>query len=178
MKSSRRRVEDLDNESDLDMTEMWPPVPPTSREAPAAESGAGAGGRGYGRQPPDTIGLPQEGRFDGINGSSSSSSSDDSRTSSYSSNSNESGDLPALMGRPLQDLEVFGELLALQSRRTRSQSRGLTMSAPCVDALLTYPMRTVEEEAAETERAHDSMLKERLEKEREWLEELERRGRC
>ncbi|CAM9312748.1 unnamed protein product [Ascophyllum nodosum] len=36
--------------------------------------------------------------------------------------------------------------------------------------------RTVEEEAAEIERAHDSRLEEHLEKEREWLEELGRRG--
>ena len=56
------------------------------------------------------------------------------------------------------------------------------MSASCVDALLAYDMRTleakrtVEEDAAEIERAHASLLDERLEKEREWLEELERRG--
>ena len=34
--------------------------------------------------------------------------------------------------------------------------------------------KTMQEKAAEIERAHDSLLKERLEKEREWLEELER----
>ena len=56
------------------------------------------------------------------------------------------------------------------------------MSASCTDALLTYAMRTVEakrtveEEAAEIERAHDSLLEERLEKKYEWLEEHERRG--
>ena len=56
------------------------------------------------------------------------------------------------------------------------------MSASCADALLTYVMstveakRTVEEEATEIERAHDSLLEERLEKGHEWLEELERRG--
>ena len=54
------------------------------------------------------------------------------------------------------------------------------MNSSCADALLAYAMRaveakrTVEEEAAEFERAHDSLLVERLEKEREWLEELER----
>ena len=48
--------------------------------------------------------------------------------------------------------------------------------------MLTYAMRTVEakriveEEAAEIERTHDSLLEERLEKKREWLEELKRRG--
>ena len=34
----------------------------------------------------------------------------------------------------------------------------------------------MEEEAAKIERAHDSLVKERLQKEREWLEEIERRG--
>ena len=68
-------------------------------------------------------------------------------------------------------MKVFGELPALQSGRTRSQSRGLTMSASCADALLTYAMRTVEsrrtveEDVAEIERAHYSLLEERLEKE-------------
>ena len=62
--SSRGRwsVEDLDSETDLNMTEVWPTVPPTMREAPAAEPGARAGGRCR-RQAPDTIGLPREGRF-------------------------------------------------------------------------------------------------------------------
>ena len=35
--------------------------------------------------------------------------------------------------------------------------------------------KTMEEKAAEIEQAHDSLLGERLEKEREWLEDLERR---
>ena len=114
--------------------------------------------------------------------SGSSSSSDDNRTSSDSCNNKDSGDLPALVGRPARDLEVFGELPALPSGRTRSQSRGLTMSPSYADALLAYAMRAVEakktmkEKAAEIERAHDSLLEERLEKEREWLEELEKRG--
>ena len=142
-----------------------------------------------GRQPLDAIGLHRERRFGGINSSiSNSSSSDDSRTRSDGSNSNDSGDLPALVGRPARDLEVFCELSALQSGRTRSQSPGLTMSASCADALPAYAMRTVEAkrtmeakravewEAAEIEQAHDSLPGERLEKEREWLEELERRG--
>ena len=123
--------------------------------------------------------------FGGINGRSRSSSSNDSRTSSDSSNSinsNDSGDLPALVGRPARDLEVFGKLLALQSGRTRFQSRGLTKGASYADDLLVYPMRAVEvkkiteEKVTEIERAHGSLLKERLEKKREWLEELERRG--
>ena len=43
----RGRMEDLDSESsesNLDMTEVWPPVPPATREAPAAEPGAEAEG--------------------------------------------------------------------------------------------------------------------------------------
>ena len=35
--------------------------------------------------------------------------------------------------------------------------------------------KPTEEKAAEVERAHDSLLEEQLEKEREWLEKLERR---
>ena len=32
------RMEDLDSESDFDsMTELWPPMPPATREVPAAE---------------------------------------------------------------------------------------------------------------------------------------------
>ena len=40
------------------------------------------------------------------------------------SNSNDNGDLPALVGKPARDLEVFDELPVLQSGRMRSQSRG------------------------------------------------------
>ena len=169
------------------MREVCPPVPPAAREAPAAEPGAEAGGGAEGNPPTLSVCLGG-GDFGGISGSSDSScTSDDSHISNNSSNSNNSGDLPAPVGRLVRDLEVFGELPALQSGRTRSQSRVLAMSASCAEALLTYALltyamrtveakRTVEEEAAVIERAHDSGLEERLEKEREWLEELERRG--
>ena len=56
------------------------------------------------------------------------------------------------------------------------------MSMSYADALLAYAMRaveakkTMEEKTAEIERAHDSLLEERLEKELEWLKELERHG--
>ena len=86
------------------------------------------------------------------------------------------GTFPRSLWKPAQDLEVFGELPALQSGRTRSQSWGLTMSASYADALLAYAKRTVEEEAAEIERAHNSLPEERLEKEGKWPEDLERRG--
>ena len=74
------------------------------------------------------------------------------------------------MGRPARDLEVFGELSPLQSGRTTSQSRGLTLSASYADALLAYTTRaveakkTMEEKAAEIERVRDLLLEERLEK--------------
>ena len=37
-------MEGLDSKSILDMTEVWPSVPSATREAPAAEPGAGAAG--------------------------------------------------------------------------------------------------------------------------------------
>ena len=164
------RMEDLYSESDIDMTEVWPPVPPATREAPAAEPGARVEGGAEGNPPTPSV-SPRRTDFGGINGSSSSRSSDDSRTSSGSSNSNDSGDLPAFVGRPVRDLEVFGELPTLQRGRTKSQSRDLTISTSYADALLAYAMRT-----AEMERAHRSLLEERLEKEHERLAELERRA--
>ena len=137
--------------------------------------------RGHGGaegNPPTPSVPPGRADFGGINGNSSSYSSEDSRTSS----GNDGGDFPALARRPARDLEAFGELPALQSGHTRSQSRGLAMGASCADDLLAYAMRAMEaekpmeEKAAEVERAHDSLLEEQLEKAREWLEKLERRG--
>ena len=132
--------------------------------------------RGHGDaegNPPTPSVPPGRADFDGINGN---------RTSSDSSSGNDGGDFPALARRPARDLEAFGELPALQSGHTRSQSRGLAMGASCADDLLAYAMRAMEaekpteEKAAEVERAHDSLLEEQLEKEREWLEKLERRA--
>ena len=140
-------------------------------------------GRGDAEGNPPTPSItPGKAGFGGINGSSSSSSSDDSRTSSDSSSDNDSGGFPALARWPARDLEVFGELPALRSRRTMIQSRGFTMSTSYADALLVYAIRaaeaktTIEEKVAEIERTHDSLLEQHLEKEREWLEELERCG--
>ena len=109
---------------------------------PVAVVGVGAEGN-----PPIPSGSLERGDFGGINGSSS--SNDDSRTSSNSNNINDSRDLPALVGRPEQNLEVFDELTALGSGRTRSQSRGMTTSPSCANALLAYAItveakRTVE----------------------------------
>ena len=161
-------------------------APGATRNARGASGRTWSRGRGGAEGNPPTPSVsPGKADFGGINGSSSSCSScssDDSRTSSDSNNNNDSGDLPALVERPARDLEVFSDLPALQSRRTISLSPGLIISAPYADALLAYAMRaveakkTMEDKAAEIERAHDSLLEESLEKEREWLEDLERRG--
>ena len=141
--------------------------------------------RGHGGaegNPPTPSVPPGRADFGGINGNSSSYSSEDSRTSSDSSSGNDGGDFPTHARRPARDLEAFGELSVLQSGHTRSQSRGSGMGASCADDLLAYAMRAMEaekpteEKAAEVERAHDSLLEEQLEKEREWLEKLEGRG--
>ena len=116
-------MENLYSESVLDMTEVWPPVPPATREAPAAKPGAGAGGGVEGIPPTSSV-SPERDAFGGIKGSSG----DDSHTSSDSSSSNNSEDLSMLL-RPARDLESFGELPALQNGRTRSESRGLIISA-------------------------------------------------
>ena len=140
----------------------------------ATRNARGTSGRTWSRvrggaesNPPTPSVSPGRVDFDGINDSSS-RNSDDSRCSSNSSNSNDNGDLPALVGRPAGDLEVFGKLPALQSGCTRSQSWDLTMSASNADALLVCAMRaveakkTMEEKAAEIKRARDSLLEERL----------------
>ena len=141
--------------------------------------------RGHGGaegNPPTPSVPPGRADFGGINGNSSSYSSEDSRTSSDSRSGNDGGDFPTHARRPARDLEAFGELPVLQSGHTRSQSRGSAMGASCADDLLAYAMRAMEaekpteEKAAEVERAHDSLLEEQLEKEREWLEKLEGRG--
>ena len=159
--------------------------PSTPAVSPGREDASGKiCSRGHGGaegNPPTPSVPPGRADFGGINGNSSSYSSEDSRTSSDSSSGNDGGDFPALARRPARDLEAFGEIPALQSGHTRSQSRGLAMGASCADDLSAYAMRAMEaekpmEKAAEVERAHDSLLEEQLEKAREWLEKLERRG--
>ena len=149
-------MEDLNSESDLDMTEVWPPVPPATRVAPATEPRVGAGEGRKAANPLTSSISPGRVDFSGIHGSKSRSSSDDSYTSRESSKINDIGDLSALAWRPVRDLEGFGELPALQSERMRSQSQGLYTSTFCVDALLAFAIRTVEtkttvEKAAEIE---------------------------
>ena len=156
-----------------------PSTPAVSPGRGGASSKICSRGHGGAEGNPPTPSVPP-GRVDfgGINGNSSSYRSEDSRTSS----GNDGGDFPALARRPARDLEAFGELPALQNGHTRSQSRGLAMGAFCAGDLSAYAMRAMEaekpmeEKAAEVERAHDSLLEEQLEKAREWLEKLERRG--
>ena len=115
--------------------------------------------RGHGGaegNPPTPSPPPGRADFGGINGNSSSYSNEDSRTSSDSSSGNDDGDFPALARRLARDLEAFGELPALQSGHTRSQSRGLAMGASCADDLLAYAMRAMEAEKPTEERSRRS----------------------
>ena len=56
--------------------------------------------------------------------------------------------------------------------RTRSQSRGWTISESCTDALLAYATTELKE-AERTERVHDLLLEELLEEKREWVDKLQ-----
>ena len=170
----------FDSESDLDMTEVWPPVLPATRKAPAVKPGAWAVGvrkatlRHHQSPPGGPVSVTSTEAVAAVAATTAA-------PAVTVPTSTTDGDLPALVGKPARDLEVFGGLPALQSGRTRSQSRDFTTRTSYADALLAYFMRAVEakktseEKAAEIERAHDSLLEERLEKERKWLEELERR---
>ena len=103
--------------------------------------------------------------------SSSSSRTSSSRDSSSRTSSNTStsrGDVPTLAGREAYRQKWDGKIPALQGGRTRSQSKKHQMDADTADALLTHAWRTEEEETT-TERVHDLLLE-------EWLEKLERRG--
>ena len=142
--------------------------------------------RGHGGaegNPPTPSVPPGRADFGAINGnsgsrvsSSSSSSSSSSRSSSSrdsssrtSSNTSTSrGDVPTLAGREAYRQKWDGKIPALQGGRTRSQSKKHQMDADTADALLTHAWRTEEEETT-TERVHDLLLE-------EWLEKLERRG--
>ena len=141
--------------------------------------------RGHGGaegNPPTPSVPPGRADFGAVNGNSGSrvSSSSSSRTSSSrdsssrtssrtSSNTSTSrGDVPTLAGREAYRQKWDGKIPALQGGRTRSQSKKHQMDADTADALLTHAWRTEEEETT-TERVHDLLLE-------EWLEKLERRG--
>ena len=178
---------DLDSESDIDMTGVGP-VLPSRRKAPVAEAGAGTGGVAEGNPPaPSAPSRRAEIGSVSSNSNSSSDSSNSNSTSDRGSDSNashtsnrssstsgsvSSGDIPALIGTDARRLQHFGKPPKLQSGRTRSQSRGWTLSESCTDALLAYA-RSEGEKAEETERVYDLLLEERLEKKHEWLDELQ-----
>ena len=174
--------EDLDGESDLDVTEVGPMLTAV-RKTETAETGAGAGGVAEG----DPAASSDSHGSNSTSSSISSSTSTSSRISSSTSNntSTSRGDLPSLAGREAHRQRWDGKVPALQVGRTRSQSRQHQMSADTADALLTHARRTEEEDTA-TERVHDLLLEGRLEEDlkgcgkmMEWLEEdgpaLERR---
>ena len=148
---------DLDSESDLDMTGVGPVLPAT-RKAPAAEAGAETGGVAEG-SPPAPSAPSRRAEIGGVNDSSNSSSnsnssnSKDDRTSRRGNDSNashtsncsgstsgsvSSGDISALTGTEARRLQYFGKPPELQSGRTRSQSRGWTLSESCTDTLQAY----------------------------------------
>ena len=161
--------------------------PPTPSASPGRGGASGrirsrGSGGAEGDTPTPSV-PPGRADFGGINGnsgsrvsSSSSSSSSSSRSSSSrdsssrtSSNTSTSrGDVPTLAGREAYRQKWDGKIPALQGGRTRSQSKKHQMDADTADALLTHAWRTEEEETA-TERVHDLLLE-------EWLEKLERRG--
>ena len=160
--------------------------PPTPSASPGRGGASGrirsrGSGGAEGDTPTPSV-PPGRADFGGINGnsgsrvSSSSSSSSSSRSSSSrdsssrtSSNTSTSrGDVPTLAGREACRQKWDGKIPALQGGRTRSQSKKHQMDADTADALLTHAWRTEEEETA-TERVHDLLLE-------EWLEKLERRG--
>ena len=186
-------VADSNSESDLDVTGVGP-VLLTTRKAPAAEVGTGTGTGGVAEGiPPAPLAPSGRAEFGRVNDNSNSSSSSDSSNSkddstsrrgsdsnvshtsngsSSTSGSGSSGDIPAPTRTGARRLQHFDKPPELQSGCTRSQSRGWTLSESCTDALLAYA-RTEAKEAEETNRFHDLLLEERLEEEREWLDELQ-----
>ena len=161
------RVVDLDSEFDLDMTGVGPVLPAT-RKAPAAKAGAGTGRVAEGN-PPTPSAPSRRAEIGSVNDSSNSSSSSDSSnskdgsTSRRGSDSNashtsigssstggivSSGNILALIETEARRLQHFDKPPELQSRPTRSQSRGWTLSETCTDALLAYA-RTEAKEAKE-----------------------------
>ena len=170
--------EDLDGESDLDVTEVGPMLT-AMRKTETAETGAGAGGVAEGDPAASSDSPGSNNTSSRISGSSSNSSSSrissssssnssSSRISSSSSNSTSTsrGDVPTLAGREAHRQRWDGKVPALQGGRTRSQSKQHQMSADTADALLTHGRRT-EEEDTTTERVHDLLLEGRYRPQRQ-----------
>ena len=176
--------EDLDGESDLDVTEVGPMLTAIWKTE-TTETGAGAGGVAEGDPAASSDSPGSNSTSSGISSTSSNSTSSRISNSSSNSTSTSRGDVPTLVGREEHRQRWDGKIPALQGGRKRSQSRQHQMSADTADALLTHARRTEEEDTA-TERVHDLLLEGRLEEEHEglgemmdWLEEdwpaLERR---
>ena len=111
--------EDLDGESDLDVTEVGSMLT-AIRKTETVETGAGAGGVAEGDPAAsmDSSGSNSTSRRT----SSSTSNSTSSRISSTSSNSSSRGDVPTLAGRETHRQRWDAKIPA-QGGRTRSQSR-------------------------------------------------------
>ena len=166
----------LDSESNLDMVGVRPVLLAT-RKDPAVEAGVRTGRVAEGN-PPAPSAPSERAEIGSVNHSSNSKDDSPSRRgsdsnashtsngSSSTSGSVSSGDIPALTKTEARRLQHFGKPPELQSRRTRSQSWGWTLSKSCTDALLAHA-KTEAKEAEETERVHDLLLEERLEEERE-----------
>ena len=149
------------------------PVPPATRNAPAAEAGAGTGGIAEGN-PPAPSAPSRRAEISSVNDSSNPKDNNNSRrgsgsNASHTSNGSNStsgsisnGDIHVLTETEARRLQHFGKSPELQSGRMRSQSRGWTLRESCTDALLAYA-RTEAKEAEGTERVHDLLLEERLE---------------
>ena len=196
------RVEvDLDDESDLDVTEVGHVLPAIWKTQTAgARAGPGVVAEGASL----TSSVSSRRADNGISGitdshsssssnsngrssssdtdngddkSGSSSSSDTDNGDDKSGSSTSSGDVPALTGGEAHRQRWNGKIPALQGGRTRSQSRQYRMSMDTADALVAHAQRTVEEVTA-IERVHSLLLEERLEEEHkgfreitEWLKE-------
>ena len=170
------RMKGLDRQTDPDMMEVWPPVLPETYEAPAAETGASgvrkATPRHHRFPPGEPISMASTAAV-----AAAVTAAEEATTAApavAAATATIAGTFPRLWGGLHENWRF-----SVSSPLCKADAR---VSASYADDLLAYAMRTVEakrtveEEAAEIERAHDSLLGEHLEKERDWLEELERRG--
>ena len=173
-------MEDLDSKSHPDMTEVWPPVPPATREAPVAEPGAGAEGvrkaipRYHRSFPVGPISVASTAAV----AAAAATAAAPAVTAAIATTA---GTFPAC-GETRAGTGGFRRAPCTAKRTHEVPVAGLDhervlRGCPAGVCIRTVEAkRTVEEEVMEIERAHDSLLEERLEKEREWPDELERRG--
>ena len=109
--------EDLDGESDLDVTEVGPMLT-AMRKTETAEIGAGAGGVAEGDPAASSGSHGSNSTSSRISSSSTSSSRISSSTSNNTSTSR--GGVPTLAGRQAHRQRWDGKIPALQGGRTRS----------------------------------------------------------